>query len=114
MQIKCYCHLYTGSTVGNDKNQYLLEIMNGNLKHSIYIITLAQGRQNHLEFFASSILRQKIYADKEVFIVGIAKSYDEATKLVAQIVQDVVIKTGQTDIRRYIETEQKLFEEGRI
>lgn len=113
MRIKCYCNLYTGSSVTKEKNQYLLDIMNGILKHSVYIITLAQEKQNHLEFFASSLLRQKIYEEKEIFIVGIARTYDETVDVVTEIVQDVLKSTGQSNVRSYIETEQRLFEEGR-
>lgn len=113
MRIKCYCNLYTGKSLANKKTQQILELMNGNLSPFIHIITLAQGRQNHLEIFASSLLRQHIYDDKEIFIVGLAGKYDEAVNLVAKIAQNVLNSTGTTDIRGYIETEQKSFEEGR-
>lgn len=114
MRIKCYCDLYTGTSVTNKKNQYILDLMNGELKHSVHLITLAQGTQNHLEIFASSLLRQHVYDEKEIFIVGIAGKYYEAVELVEKIVQDVLEQTGNTQIRNYIEIQQKVFEEGRI
>ena len=114
MRIKCYCNLYTGTSVANKKNQYILDLMNGNLAHTVYLITLAQGVQNHLEIFAASLLRQHIYDDKEIFIVGIAEKYYEAVELVEEIVQDILNQTGKPEIRKYIESEQRIFEEGRI
>lgn len=114
MRIKCYCNLYTGTSVTNKKNQYLLNLMNGSFTHSVHLITLAQGLQNHLEIFASSLLHQHVYDEKEIFIVGIAGEYYEAVELVEKIVQDVLDQTGNTQIRNYIEIQQKVFEEGRI
>lgn len=114
MRIKCYCNLYTGASVTSKKNQYILDLMNGEFSHSVHLITLAQSTQNHLEIFASSLLHQHIYDEKEIFIVGIAGKYYEAVELVEKIVQDVLEQTGKTDIRAYIETQQKVFEEGRI
>lgn len=114
MRIKCYCNLYTGTSVTNKKNQYLLDLMNGKFTHSVHLITLAQGMQNHLEIFSSSLLRQQVYDEKEIFVVGIAGKYYEAVALVEEIVQDVLEQTGNTQIRNYIETQQKVFEEGRM
>lgn len=113
MRIKCYCNLYTGESIVNKKNQYILNLMNKDFDHSIYLITLAQGTQNHLEIFASSLLYQHFYDNEEIFIVGIAKRYSEAVELVKTIVQEVLNQTGQTEVRKYIETKQRLFEEGR-
>lgn len=113
MHIKCYCNLYTGDSIKYQKEKYILDLMNGELKHSVYIITLAQGSQNHLEFYAASLLKQHIYDDAEIFIVGIASKYWECTVLVNEIVQDVLSHTGGTDIRGYINKKQQEFEEGR-
>lgn len=113
MRIKCYCDLYTGASIANKKNKYILELMNETFTHSVHLITLAQGAQNHLEIFASSLLYQPIYNEKEIFIVGIAGKYQEAVEVVEKIVQDVLEQTKTTDIRRYIETKQRSFEEGR-
>lgn len=114
MRIKCYCDLYTGESVTNKKNQYILDLMNGEFSHAIHLITLAQSTQNHLEIFASSLLHQRIYEEKEIFIVGIAGKYYEAIELVEKIVQDVLEQTGKMDIRDYIKTQQRVFEEGRM
>ena len=114
MRIKCYCDLYTGESVKKKKEQYILDLMTGELSHSVHIITLAQGLQNHLEFYAASLLRQHIYDDAEIFVVGIAGKYEECVDLVNQIVQEVVKKTNGTDIRGYINKKQREFEEGRI
>lgn len=114
MRIKCYCDPYTGASVANKKNQYILNLMNEKFSHSVHLITLAQGTQNHLEIFASSLLCQHIYDEKEIFIVGIAGKYYEAVELVEKIVQDVLEQTGKPDIRDYIETQQRVFEEGRM
>lgn len=114
MRIKCYSNLYVGKSIKKNKLQHILDLMEGNLKHSIYIISLSQGEQNHLEFYAASLLRQDLYKDDEIFVVGLAGKYEEAIELVQSILQEVLNKTNGTDIRNYILRQQKAFEEGRV
>ena len=114
MRIKCYCNLYVSQSLEKLKLQHINDLMEGNLKHSIHILTLSQGEQNHLEFYAASLLRQHIYDDAEIFVVGLAGKYEEAAALTETIVQDVLDKTNNTNIRNYILQQQKVFEEGRV
>lgn len=115
MQIECYCNLYVSRALETKKNRILLNLMERKWQRQIYVITLAQGEQNHLEFFSSLLLQQRIYNEKRMFVVGLAESYDAAAELVAQILQDVLDETGGTDIRRYIlETDRMYHEKHRI
>lgn len=114
MRIKCYTNFYVGKSLEKNKLQHILDLMEGNLKHSIYIVSLSQGIQNHLEFYAASLLRQDIYTDSEIFVVGLAGKYEEAVELTQIILQEVLDKTGGTDIRNYILQQQNAFEEGRV
>lgn len=113
MEITCYCDLYTGLGLKKKKARILKRIKQNKIQPFLYLITLAKGEQNHLEFFSASLLKQQVFNPSPLFLVGIAESYEEAMYLVEEITQNVVTQTGGTDIRSYILNRQKNFEEGR-
>lgn len=113
-QLKYYQNLYVSKVI----KPKLLEIMDklekGQLQWNKYLIILAQGEQNHLEFFDSILLQQKVFLVEDLLVVGIAEGYKGALELVEEIMQEVYNKTGGTNIRNYIISKQKEFEEGDI
>ena len=112
MRIKCYCELYTGAGMEPKKNQMIQNLMERKLFPAVYVLTLPAGEKNQLEFFSSLELRQPAYDEKEVFVVGIAGSYDEAVYLIETIAEEVLEKTKTTNIRAFILENQRAFEKG--
>ena len=80
------------------------------LQPGVYIITLAGGEQNNLEFYSSTLLKQRFFEKKELFVVGIADGYMDAVYMVERITDDVFRKTGETQIRRYLLARQDEYE----
>lgn len=113
MRIKCYCDLYVSSSLEEKTNRVLKNLMENKLQPSVFVLTLSQGEQNHLEFFSALLLKQHVFDHAELFVVGIANGYDDAMYLVEEITQDVLDQTGGTNIRGYITARQKEFEKGR-
>ena len=68
----------------------------------IYVITLASNPQNLLDVIQAQELMQKAYPKKELFIIGLARGYDEALELVKQIVDEVYQRTGGFDVSSYL------------
>lgn len=113
MRIKCYCDLYVSDSLEKKKNKILKNLMENQLQPSVYVLTLSQGEQNHLEFFSALLLKQHVFDHTELFVVGLANGYDDALYLVEELTQEVLHETGGTDIRGYITARQKEFEKGR-
>ncbi len=111
MRIKCYCDLYVSDGLKKKKQKVIRKLMERSLQPSLYVMTLAQGEQNHLEFFPAYLLQQPAYDDALVFVIGIAEGYDAAAYLVEEIIQEVLARTGGTDIRRFLTGRQREFEE---
>lgn len=111
MRIKCYCDLYVSDGLKQKKQKVLRKLMERALQPNLFVMTLAQGEQNHLEFFPAYLLLQPAYDDAVVFVVGIAEGYDAAVYLVEQITQEVLSQTGGTDIRRFLTERLREFEE---
>lgn len=112
MRIKCYCDLYVSDGLKRRKNKILKKLMERTVQPSVYVLTLAQGEQNHLEFYPALLLQQPWYDDAEIFVVGIADGYDAAVYLVEEIVREVLEETGDMDIRGFLAGRQGRFEEG--
>lgn len=67
-----------------------------------FIIVLCRYGTNLLEIIPARELCQKAYPKRNLYVVGLAKGYDDALKTAAQIVEDVYQKTGGFQIKRFI------------
>ena len=112
MRIKCYCNLYVSEGIRHKKVQVLEALMRQEPTVPVFLLTMAEGDHNQLEFFSSVFLKQPYYKEKEIFIVGLAESYLAAEDLVEQITCEVLSQTGALNIREFILTRQKSFEES--
>ena len=113
MRIKCYCDLYVSESLKKKQNQILAEVMKQRPSPSVYLITLSQGEQNHLEFYSGLLLWQHVFDHAELLVVGLADGYGEAIQLVEEITRDTIQTTGGVNIREYLKKKQMEFEEGR-
>lgn len=107
MQMTFYCDLYVSKDLEIKKEKVLQKLKANSAQPFIYVITLAQGKQNYLEFYSSLLLKQHIYEDTPLFVVGVAKGYDGALHLIEHIVKEIYEKTEDADIRGYIMERQK-------
>lgn len=110
MNIRFYCDLYISEGWEKKQLKLMKKLMQNKLQPSVYVITLAQGRQNHLEFFSSVLLKQHVFKNTDLFVVGIANGYDDAVYIIEQITQQVFDATKTADIRGFLEERQKEFD----
>lgn len=112
MQIKIYCDLYVSECWREKKERIIKRLRQNRLQPQVYVITLALGSQNHLEFFSSMLLKQHVFKDAELFVVGIADGYDEALSITTAITEQVYKETADADIRRFILKRQEEYEKA--
>ena len=109
MQTKFFCDLYVSE--GWEKKKLKLK---NKLQPSVYVITLSQGKQNHLEYYSSLLLKQHIFDNASLFIVGIANGYDGALSLIERIAEEAYEKTGEVNLRKFLLDRQEEFEKKEI
>ena len=102
MQMEFYCNLYVSECWQKKKERIIKKLKENKIQPQVYIITLAQGEQNQLEFFSSILLKQHVFEHASLFIVGIVNGYDEALTAIEKITDEVYSKTGKADLRKYI------------
>ena len=74
---------------------------------SVYIITLASNEKKLRDIIPSRELIQKGYPKKNLFVVGLAKGYDEAIEVAASIVDEVYRRTGTFAVRAYFDEKRR-------
>lgn len=67
-----------------------------------YAIVLSNSQTDQLEIIQGTILRQKYYPKKDLFVVGISKDYDGAVLLVQRILEDTFRETGGYDMKAFL------------
>ena len=102
MQIKFYCDLYVSECWQEKKAKIIKKLKENRVQPQVYVVALSQGDQNELEFFSGILLRQHVFDNTEVFVVGIANGYDDAFFMVRDITEQVYSATGKAELRKYI------------
>lgn len=100
--MKYYKHLYIGESLKKKKKKVLLRLEKRKFTPGIYLIALCQTGCSQLEIFDANQLLQKGYPERDYFIVGLAKGFDESTEILEEIVKNVYNETKGADIRSYI------------
>jgi len=112
--MKYYHNLYTDDALLFQKRLILDDFKKGKYRFNLYLIVLTKNERNHLEFYDSVLLKQKVFSEEDLFIVGIADGYSGALEVVEKITTEVYKRTSSTDIRKYILNSQKEFEERSV
>ena len=101
--LKWYDPLYTDA--GTKKNIRMIRwrLNHGAGSFRIYLITLSTSREMQLDILHASQLKQPYLRRNLPMIVGVAQSYEDARELVIRIIEDVIRKTGNADVRCYFE-----------
>lgn len=108
--MKLYYNLYTNNSIREKKLKILSQIDEGKFVLNKYLLVLTKNEKNHLEFFDSAYVSQKMIEKEDLFVVGVADSYGGAVSLVEEIVKEVLTVTGGTDIRNYLLNQQMEYE----
>lgn len=100
--MKYYKNLYISEGLEKKKEKVIKRIDAGKIQLGLYLILLPECAHNQLEIVSSKYLRQPGYPKKDRFVVGIAKSYDEAVDMIEDLTKTVYTDTGDVKIRDYI------------
>ncbi len=100
--MRWYENLYAGDSILRRQKKIKWKIIHNAGQIRVYVITLASNPANLLDIIPSWELMQKHYPKRELYVIGLAGSYDEAVELAGKIVSEVYAVTGGFDIRSYI------------
>lgn len=107
MHMLWYNDLFVGEKARRKKNRIIWKLQHGAGMVRVYVLMMASNPDNSLDIINAAYLQQPIYKRRELRIVGIAISYDEALDLLNRIVMEVYEQTGGADIRGYLDSRNK-------
>ena len=100
--MRWYDDLYVGESIVHKTSKIKWKILHNAGQIDIYVIALASNPANLLDIIPAQELMQKAYPKKNLYIVGLAKGYQEAIETAAVIVKDVYEKTGTFAVSSYL------------
>ena len=112
--MKYYHNLYLSEGFHDKKEIIIEKLERRQIQLNKYLVVLTKSDANHLEFIDSVLLKQNVFPQEELFLIGIADGYDGALEMVEKITQEVYDRTKGTDIRSYLLETQSEYEEGKV
>ena len=100
--MKWYRNLYVSDSIGDKANRIKWKINHNAGTISVYVIAFASNSQNLLDIIPAQELLQKAYPKNQLYVVGLAKGYEEAIETAAKIVLEVYKNTGSFAVREYL------------
>ena len=105
--MKWYDDLYVGESIIHKTNKIKWKILHNAGQIRIYVITLASNNKNLLDIIPSQELMQKGYPKKDLYVVGLAKGYDEAVDVAESIIDEVYRQTGAFEVASYLREKKR-------
>lgn len=110
--MKWYRDLYLGPNAALNIKKIRRKASEGKWMANVYYITLASTKENLLDMFHNSMLKQEFFAQNQCMnILGVAEGKGEALELIQTIIGDVYAKTGGFDMAHYFPEEDFLKDE---
>ncbi len=106
--MKWHKSLYAGDSIVHKISKIKWKILHNAGQIDIYVIALASNPQNLLDIIPSRELLQKAYPKKEMYVVGLAKGYEEALEVAVSIIDEVYRSTGSFAVSEYLFQKEKM------
>lgn len=100
--MRYYKHLYVAESLKKKQKKIISRLNKRKFQLEIHLLVFPETENNQLEIINPNLLLQKNYPEKDYFVVGIAKGFEEALEILEEIVQTVYNETRGADIRSYI------------
>lgn len=91
--------LYVGEAADKKLHKIVRKFREGKIQTGVYVLTLAANGTDLLDIIPSFMLSAERY--KDIYVLGIALTKQEAMEVGEQIIMDVYGKTGGFDLRTY-------------
>ncbi len=100
--IKWADNMYFSEGIKESKRKKLMKnIEKGSLKFEVYCITFATNTNNLFDIINVNELLFPYYQRKDIYIIGLANSREEAKELAANMLIEIYNNTGDFKVREY-------------
>lgn len=103
IQLQYYPSLYVSKSISAKKLDKIKRyLVSRPLRANVYLITTARNGIDQLEIYSAKLLVQRYYQSNPPYVVGITHTYEEALKMIVQIVQECLDARGDCALREYL------------
>lgn len=100
--MKWYQELYAGESIKKKTGKIKWKVNHNAVQLQIYLISFASNPENLLDIIPAWEVVQKHYPKKNLWIVGLAKGWNEAVEVATGILLEVYECTGGFKVREYL------------
>ena len=93
--------MYYGDKARKKRTRIMYNIDTHKLQFGVYVLTPAANGTDLIDIIPAFMLNKDDYKGRDIVIIGLAASKEEALELGGRIICDVYDKTGGYDIRSY-------------
>ena len=95
--------IYLGDSIrGKKLDKLKKKLENKPLFSGFFLITLSRNASDQLEIYAAKQLAQSYYRKNPPYVIGITGTYEEAVKIVEQIVRECLEARGDCALKEYL------------
>ena len=98
-----YKNTYFGERARRRRKEIKKRANNNDFLLGVYFITLPMNDANTLEIYPSYVLLQPYFKKRNMYVVGVGTTMEEAKNLTVDILMDCYNKTGQFFVRKMCE-----------
>ena len=100
--MKFASRVFLGESIAGDPGRIIRKIKKRKFTMGTYILSPAENGVDPIEYYDAKQLLQPYYKDKELYVLGIARSEEEAAELVLRI-YEASVEYGHPTVRSYVE-----------
>ena len=93
--------MYIGEEARKKKTKIIYNIDTRKLQFGVYVLTFAANGKDLIDIIPSFMLEKESYKGRDIVVIGLAASKDEALEVGRQIITDCYNQTGGFDLRSY-------------
>lgn len=101
--MKWHKPLYVGEVAKKHKREIIRNIKKRKFMVRACFICLALNKEELLEIYPVYTLKHSRFPVDDLYILGIAQTYEEALELVTSMIDEVYQKTGTVNVRQYFQ-----------
>lgn len=99
--IKWSSELYFDEAIAKNPKKWKKRVEEGKPSLSLYCICLASNEKNLFDIINCNELFFRYYRQRQLYIVGLSKTREDAIYLLRDIVEDIYQKTQDFNVRSY-------------
>lgn len=98
-----YDDLFVGESISSGrKKRVMRKVKRRSIFNAAYLLTLSANQQDLIDIIHTRVVRQRYYPRKNLVVIGLAGSYEEALTLAAEILVCLYTVQGDFKLREFL------------